>query len=101
VRPPLRACLLGLALLSGCAPEPFDCARQVALPEATVPDDFAIHRHRDLPMYVVTFSRTDVPDDGVRVLLQAHMLSSIGSLMIEHSLDDTASFMIGDDHDDD
>lgn len=71
------------------------------IPEATVPDDFAIHRHRDLPMYVVTFSRTDVPDDGVRVLLQAHMLSSIGSLMIEHSLDDTASFMIGDDHDDD
>ncbi len=37
MRPALRACLLGLALLPGCAPEPFDCARQVALTEATAP----------------------------------------------------------------
>lgn len=74
-----------------------DAARSV--PDAVVPDDFSIHRHRRDPLYVIEFRRISdaCPDGevGARVMLDAGMMSTIGSLMIQHSINDAAETLTG------
>lgn len=73
-----------------------DAARSV--PEAVVPDDFTIHKHREYPLYIVEFRRQyDDEYGGARIILQPHMMDKIGSLLIEHSMNDLASLTDGDD----
>lgn len=76
------------------------CDAASRMPEALVPDDFTIHRHKSQPLYVIEFRR--LPDTGhaddnaTRVMLDAHMMSKIGSLMIEYSITDAAASLTDD-----
>lgn len=76
------------------------CEAARSVPDAIVPDDFTIHRHRQHPLYIVEFRRLSDDDEdhvGVRVILQPHMLDKIGTLMIENAMHDVAALMDGDD----
>lgn len=78
--------------------ECFVCEAARSLPDALVPDDFTIHRHRRDPLYVIEFSRTsDTEDEDIvtQVMLDARMMSKIGSLMIEYSITDAADTLTG------
>lgn len=78
--------------------ECFVCEAARSLPEALVPDDFSIHRHRRDPLFVIEFRRIDDREDGdivTQVMLDARMMSKIGSLMIEYSLTDAADTLMG------
>lgn len=82
----------------GC--ECYVCEAARSVPEALVPDDFTIHRHRHDPVYVVQFSRHEDDDFTIRVMLDARMMTKIGGMMIEHALDDAAAFMVDEKRDD-
>jgi len=94
----------GLSAVPG-HPLDCDCGACVSVRDAPddilVPDDFSIHRHKEQPMYVLTFKRSDNPVRAhrMRIIMQAHMLSSIGGLLIEHSMEDVASMMVDADDD--
>lgn len=76
----------------------FMCEAARSLPDALVPNDFTIHRHRRDPLYIIEFRRScDNDDDEIatQIMLDARMMSKIGALMIEYSLTDAADTLTG------